>query len=176
MRTNENGTDTVATFENVGALYARLSRRLEQIVRVHVRAPEPVIEDACQFAWSRLLHRRDDVRQETALAWLAKVAVHEAFKLIRREDRELSLDAALEGATGAVPRPFSPSPDEVAQHRERLAAVGCLPVRQQRIVWLRALGLSYDEMASYEHCTPRTVERQLLRARSSMRIPEAAAE
>ncbi|MBV8956985.1 MAG: sigma-70 region 4 domain-containing protein, partial [Solirubrobacterales bacterium] len=36
---------------------------------------------------------------------------------------------------------------------------------QQRILWLHALGLTYAEIADYEGCTLRTVERQLLRAR-----------
>ena len=168
--------DAVASCENVGALYGRLSHRLEQVVRLHVRAPEPVIEDACQFAWSRLLHRRDHVRRDTAFAWLAKVAVHEAFKVARRDDRELSLDAALDAAAVGFVRSFTPAPDEIVQHREQLAAIAVLPLRQQRILWLRALGFSYDEMASYERCTPRTVERQLLRARASLRLADAAAE
>ena len=55
-----------------------------------------MIEDACQFAWSRLLHHSDRVHRETALAWLATTAVREAFRLLRRDRRELSLDAELE--------------------------------------------------------------------------------
>src|SRR5256714_15535245 len=81
---------------DIGELYGLLARRLERIVRLDVRAPDVVIEDACQFAWSRLVHHRARVRRDGALSWLAKTAVHEAFKLIRRADRELSLDAALE--------------------------------------------------------------------------------
>jgi RNA polymerase sigma factor (sigma-70 family) len=142
-------------------------------VRRDVRAPEAVIEDACQFAWSRLLHRCHDVGRETVLAWLVKVAIHEAFKLIRRDDRELSLDATLDGHAERLLASPAPGPHEIVEQRERLATITSLPDRQQRILWLRALGLSYDEMALYAGCTPRTVERQLKRARTTIRVGEA---
>src|SRR4030088_2583246 len=80
----------------IGELYRALSGRLEQIVRCGVRAPDPVIEDACQFAWSRLATGAGPVRRESVLSWLAKTAIREAFKLSRREHRELSLEGAIE--------------------------------------------------------------------------------
>jgi RNA polymerase sigma factor (sigma-70 family) len=98
--------------------------------------------------------------------------VHEAFKLIRREDRELSLDAAIEQA-GELPfRSRAPGPAEQAENRERLEAIGKLPERQQRLLWLHAAGLSYAEMAASTGCTVRTVERQLLRAKGKLRAGE----
>ena len=36
---------------DVGELYRSLAGRLEQIVRLDIRASDAVIEDACQFAW-----------------------------------------------------------------------------------------------------------------------------
>jgi RNA polymerase sigma factor (sigma-70 family) len=57
----------------------------------------------------------------------------------------------------------------VAEERQRLVDLDRLPERQQRLVWLQGLGLSYVEMAEREGCTTRTVERQLLRARRTMR-------
>jgi RNA polymerase sigma factor (sigma-70 family) len=152
---------------DVGELYSRLSARLEQIVRGDVRAPDPVIEDACQFAWSRLVFHSHRVRRDTALPWLVKTAVHEAFKLIRRAGRDLSLDAVLEQAGEAVP--YTLTAEELFEQRERLDGIRELPERQQRLVWLHALGLSYAEMAAHEGYTLRTVERQLLRARHNIR-------
>ncbi len=143
---------------DVGELYGQLARRLESIVRLDVRAPDAVIEDACQFAWSRLLHHRHRVHREAAMSWLARTAVHEAFKLLRRGRRDAPLEAAIEQAAPA-------SPHELVERRERLAGIGDLPERQQRVLWLHALGLSYAEIALQEGCTERTVERQLLRAR-----------
>ncbi len=159
---------------DVGELYVSLAGRLEQIVRLYVQASDALIEDACQFAWSRLVHHSSRVRRESALSWLAKTAVHEAFKLIRRDNRELSLDAAVEQAGDAGLCADGPGPEELLERRERLAAIRALPERQQRLLWLHALGLSYNEMALYTECTPRTVERQLLRAKRAIRLLAAA--
>ncbi|HJS92884.1 MAG TPA: sigma-70 family RNA polymerase sigma factor [Solirubrobacteraceae bacterium] len=154
---------------DVGELYGLLARRLEQIVRLDVRAPDVVIEDACQVAWSRLLHHRDRVHRETVMSWLVRTAVREALRLLRRARRELSFEAETEEVL-----PSDATLAELIECRERLAELGRLPERQQRAVWLHALGCSYAEIAVYEGCTTRTVERQLLRARHAIRHPEAA--
>lgn len=155
---------------DIGELYLALSGRLEQIVRCGVRAPDSVIEDACQFAWGRLVDHADRVRRESALSWLATTAIHEAYKLIRRDGRELSLEAAV-GQTGdSALSASTPGPHELLETRERLEAIRDLPERQQRLLWLHGLGLSYREMALYTGCTARTVERQLLRAKRTIRL------
>jgi RNA polymerase sigma factor (sigma-70 family) len=145
-------------------LYAHLRARLERIVRAGV-----VIEDACQTAWSRLLAHREGVRHEAALSWLATTAVREAVKLVARERREASLDATLErfGDAGLL-SPSAP-PDELLERRQRLASVAELPERQQRLVWLHAVGLSYTEIAALTGDTKRMVERQLLQAKRRAR-------
>jgi len=154
---------------DIGELYGVLAERLAQIVRTDVRAPEAVIEDACQFAWTRLVHHAGRVQRDSALSWLAKTAIHEAFKLIRREHRELSLEAAIELAGEIAPRVRVLEPDQVVDSRQRLACIQSLPERQQRLLWLHALGLTYAEIALHTGCTPRTVERQLLRAKRTLR-------
>ncbi len=155
--------------DDVGELYGRLSDRLEQIVRLDVRAQDVVIEDACQFAWTRLVFHRDRVQRDSTLSWLARTAVHEAVKQVRRDGRELSLDAAFEAGGDAVVRPRAPAPDELVAARQRLAQVELLPQRQQRLLWMQGVGLSYTEMSARTGCTPRTVERQVLRARQKVR-------
>ena len=167
------GVGDVAGVIDVAELYARLSRRLEHIVRLDVRAPDVVIEDACQFAWSRLLHHRDRVQHDTVTSWLARTAVHEAFKLLRRDRRELSLEAVAEDPAAPAPA-LSPGPYDLIESHERLDGIRRLPERQQRVLWLHALGLSYAEIALHEGCTTRTVERQLLRARHRIRQAERA--
>ncbi len=154
---------------DVGELYELLAKRLEQIVRLDVRAPDVVVEDACQFAWSRLIHHRHRVHRETVMSWLARTAVHEAVKLVRRDRRELSIDAALERAVPVAAASSFPAPHTLVENRERLGELRLLPARQQRVVWLHAFGLSYAEIAAHEGCTVRTVERQLLRARQRIR-------
>jgi RNA polymerase sigma factor (sigma-70 family) len=154
---------------DVDELYGLLARRVERIVRRGVHAPDVVIEDACQIAWSRLLHDPHRVHRETAMSWLVSTATHEALRLLRRARRELSLEAA----DHALWRSEA-TPAEVIECRARLAELGRLPERQQRAVWLHGVGLSYAEIARHEGCTIRTVERQLLRARRAIRQPEAA--
>jgi RNA polymerase sigma factor (sigma-70 family) len=164
-------THELATHQGVGdveVLYRLLAPRLERIVRLDVRAPDAVIEDACQFAWSRLVHHGERVHRETALPWLATTAVREAFKLIRRDGRELPLDAIGDRS------PLVSGPAELVEQREGIAAIGTVPVRQQRLLWLQGLGLTYAEMAEHEGCTVRTVERQLLRAKGSIRRTSTA--
>ena len=96
--------------------------------------------------------------------------MREAVKLIRREARELSLDAAVEEAgTGWSLRRRLPAPHELTEYRERLELIRWLPERQQRLLWLHALGMSYAEIALSTGYTPRTVERQLLRAKRTVR-------
>ncbi|MFZ0041459.1 MAG: sigma-70 family RNA polymerase sigma factor [Solirubrobacteraceae bacterium] len=155
---------------DVAALYAAHAGRLQQFVRASVRAPEPVIEDACSFAWSRLVLHRGRVRSETASAWLGKTAIREALKLTRRERRDVSLDELAERARdgGRALYPATPSLEEVVGRRARLATVGSLSERQQRLVWLQAFGFSYAEMAEQTGDTTRTVERQMLRAKRKL--------
>ncbi|MGZ4306980.1 MAG: RNA polymerase sigma factor [Solirubrobacteraceae bacterium] len=150
-------------------LYGQLSKRLEQIVRRDVRAPAPVIEDACQFAWVTFVSHRDRVRRATTLPWLVKTAQHEAFKLVRRDGRDHSLEATLDAAGDAPLRLVSPDPAELAIAHDRLGQLERLPTRQQRLMWLQAFGHSYAEMARHTGDTTRTVERQLLRAKQAVR-------
>jgi RNA polymerase sigma factor (sigma-70 family) len=164
-----SGNSVVGGAADVGELYVAQAARLEQLVRSDVRAPQPVIEDACQFAWSRLVHHSRRVRRDSALSWLATTAIHEAFRLIRHGNRELSLDVAIEQAGDAGLGSYAPSPVELAEYRERLRLTTNLPQRQQRLLWLHALGLSYTEIALHTGYTNRTVERQLLRAKRRMK-------
>jgi RNA polymerase sigma factor (sigma-70 family) len=153
---------------DVAELFAKQGVRVRRLVRGSVRAPEPLIEDACQLAWTRLFLCRDRVRRETAMAWLVKTAVHEAFKQMRRDRRDLSLDA-LSDDPRRVPVASAPELlDELMEQRARLASIRILPERQQRLVWLHGLGLTYTEMAGQTGTTRRTVERQLLRARRTL--------
>ena len=150
-------------------LYVSLSGRLEQIVRIDVRAQDVVIEDACQFAWSRLVFHRDRVQRDSTLSWLARTAVHEAVKQVRRDSRELSLDAAVETGGDGVVRLRAAATDDLVAARQRLAQVELLPERQRRLLWMQAIGLSYRDMSARTGSSQRAVERQLIRARKKVR-------
>jgi RNA polymerase sigma factor (sigma-70 family) len=155
--------------EEVGELYTALAVRLHQIVGARVRAPEPVIEDACQFAWSTLIRYRGSVRRDSALAWLATTASRDALRQLRRDGRNRSLEQLAEEGVRPATRASVTSIEELVEQRARLETIGRLPERQQRLMWLQGLGLSYTEMAEHEDATPRTVERQLMRAKKRLR-------
>ena len=168
------GVDIPVGSGDVGELYTELGRRLEQIVRREVRAPAPVIEDACQFAWWRLVVHAHRVERSAALSWLVTTAVHEAVKLIRRAERDLSLDAMSEGI-GEDPTPSrAPGPDEVTEQRAKLALLHALPVRQRRMLLLHAAGFSHAETAGSLRLSRRTVERQIMRGRQRLRAASHA--
>ena len=146
--------------------YADLDRALRAIVAFNVRAPEPLIEDACQTAWLRLTPRRDELAPRAMLPWLVTTATREALRLVRHAERELPL----ESLTGAHPVASpSPGPEAITELRRRLSELGALNRRQQRLIWLQGLGFSYEEMAGCEGNTMRTIERQVLRARNVLR-------
>ena len=154
---------------DVGELYASLSEQLERIVGTDIRAPWPVIEDACQFAWWRLWRRREHVARDTALPWLVTTASHEALRLLRGQDGLLSLEQAIEeSGDGAVPVHALTAAD-VFELRTRLETMASLSARQQRLLWLHGLGFSYAEIAACTGSTARTVERQLLRGKRTLR-------
>ena len=169
---NEYGLGRIA---EVGALYARSASDVRCHVRSGVAAPEAVIEDACQFAWSRLLDHRDRVSHDRAVAWLVTTAVHEAVKLTRRAGRELSLEALMEETDDLRLSRAAPSAHETLEPQLRLELLGALPERRRRLLWLQALGFDYREMAKRTGSTVRTVERQLAKARGGLSLIEGDA-
>lgn len=157
------------TPRDIEHLYRQHARRLRHVVGFCIGAPEATIDDACHAAWSRLIDRHREVSDDTALAWMARTAMREATRLSEEQGRTCSLEAALAEGGEAAEALLAPSVEEIFERRRQLGLVGVLPLRQQRFVWMVALGLSYAEIAAREGCTLRTVERQILRARHAAR-------
>jgi RNA polymerase sigma factor (sigma-70 family) len=157
----------------VAELYARSAGLVRGQVCSEVTAPEAVIDDACQFAWIRLLHHRHRVGRDRAVSWLITTALHEVFKLVQRDGRDLSLEQLLEEAGDLRINRTVPAPEEAVGARVRLELLQELPERQERLIWLQGLGFDYPEMAAEAGMTRRTVERQLMKGRRSLRLLEA---
>jgi RNA polymerase sigma factor (sigma-70 family) len=157
----------------VAELYARSAGLVRGLVCSEVTAPEAVIDDACQAAWIRLVHHRHRVRRDRAVSWLITTALHEVFKLMRRDSRDLSLEELLEQTGDLRINRSAPAPEEAVGARLRLELLRSLPERQERLIWLQGLGFDYPEMATETDMTVRTVERQLMKARRSLRLLEA---
>jgi RNA polymerase sigma factor (sigma-70 family) len=160
------GGAAIATPDDVAQLYTLCAHSLQRVVAGGVRASDVVVEDACQVAWSRLVRDRHRVRRESAFGWLVRTAIHEAYRLARREGRDLSLEVLVELEDGAEWEAMlgSDPTDDLTAHVTHVEALRALPPRQQRLVWLRGCGLSYAEIANATGDTERTVERQLVRA------------
>lgn len=165
--------DCASAANELDRLYVEFASSLKHIVRGGVGASDAVIEDACQAAWTRLVHHRHRISEQAARGWLTRTAVHEAFRLWRLEVREPPLPADEEHPPLAFLHRAAPDPQQLLEQRQRLDSVGLLPYRQQRVVWLVALGASREEMAWHEHATSRTVRRQLGRARHRLLLIEA---
>lgn len=161
---------------DVGELYEHRAGQVRRLVRHQVRAPEPLIEDACQVAWIRLVDRRRGVNRDAAVAWLVTTAMREAFRLIARANRELPLGVLIDDPGELGDSASGPSPEEIVLQRARLQALRALPERQRQLVWLQGLGLSYAEMADRTGASRRTVERQLIRARRRLTRADADAD
>ena len=103
--------------------------------------------DAYQRAIEIFLRRADTVEPETALAWLRTVVKHEAMA-VRRSRLQLvggeEVDLDLHEATTV------PSPDEQVASFERLTAsaeaLQRLKPQEVRALWLKAQGLTYEEI------------------------------
>lgn len=149
-----------------GELYRDLQPRLAGILAANLQAPEWVIEDACQTAWSSLIEHRRSVIPGSELGWLATTATRVALRLLRREPLT---------SRAALPAPVAladfRAPERQLEVRERLAEIRRLPVRQQRVVLLHGFGYEYGEIAAVTGETRRTVARQLTRARQRLLRP-----
>src|SRR4051812_39607783 len=160
-QTNAIGSDGRAEIggrergERVGAFFAANATRLEDRVRSAARAPEPIIEDACQTAWAILLRRPDITLDDRGLGWLATVAIREAWRhaASARETPAGGFQAAISGV-GELCEP--PHPDERSaeqrallriEHEERVRAFATLKPREREALYLLGLGYSYREIA-----------------------------
>jgi len=129
------------------------------------------VQDACQTAWERLLvHEEVDVQGRGVIQWLVITAAREAWKRSGRK-RELPFVALSGDDSGARFEPAGDAPDPLAvvlardDSRRRLAR---LTDREREFLALQALGLSYTEIAQATGASPRTAERQILRARRKL--------
>ena len=162
----------------VADLYPRLAAQLRRIVATNLRAPDWLYEEACQTAWEALLRHSDQVRPGSELSWLSTTATRSALRALRHERAQARVDSGMDqiGAGGqtklasATPRP---APDQACELRERIASVSRLPDRAQRILLLHGFGYDYGEIAQATGCSPRTVTRQITRARRRLSLAAA---
>jgi len=153
---------------DAGVLFARYDRQLRDRVRGMVNTSEANIEDACMFAWVQLLrYELDEV--DAAYSWLSTVAVREAVRLDRADRRTRPLPVDEHGvAIEPADTRDGPAARDMLAHAGAVIQDAGLSTRQLQMISLQLWGLTYDEIAARTGDSPRTVERQILRARAKL--------
>jgi len=154
-------------------LFRRHHPKLLWIVRARVMASDEVIEDACTFAWIQLLRLQPDRMRDgrvVVLAWLARVAEREAWRLARynwKQGAHLHRDANQE----PLPEPIDPKAEMQGLEDlwDALDSLDQLPERKRRMLFLQGLGYSYREIGAITGDSFRTVDRQVARAKAQLR-------
>ena len=149
------------------ALYARYAERLRRLTQLSVRTSPENVDDACAFAWSRLLINQP--RRETVFPWLREVARNEAIRLDGVSRRFLAVD---EDRTWSEVPQLVPNRGDVDQIHgmielgERLEE---LPPRQREMLLLHAAGWTYGEIGTRLGVSKSRVDQLMKRASVRMR-------
>jgi RNA polymerase sigma factor (sigma-70 family) len=124
--------------------------------------------DAYQRAMEIFLRRAAALRRETVVPWLHTVVKHEAMAI--REAR-MRMVAAEEVDLDEHERSAAPTPDERVVAFDRTAraaeALGRLKPQEVTALWLKAQGLSYQEIAERQSWTYTKVNRCLSEGRKA---------
>jgi RNA polymerase sigma factor (sigma-70 family) len=155
-------------------LFRAHRERLVRLVRSDTRAPLALAEDAVSHAFEQLCRTQPE-RTEAIAGWLRVVARHEAWRLLRKQGRELPAEEACgqDGNEWVVPleeRAASPYTLELAlEAREALRVLASLKERQSRTLALKVAGFSYREIQALRGVTYTNVNRHVSQGRAAAR-------
>jgi len=157
----------------IAAMHAAHDEQLRRLVARRSSASDATIDDACSYAWMRLVtHEQVSLGPPrwSALAWLTTTAIHRAWKLTDHDART-HLVASLDelGQLAAAHGHSAPSAEDVAAQHLRLDLVAQIPERPRRFLLRLAVGYSYAEIAAAEGVSVRTTDRQIARAKRILR-------
>jgi DNA-directed RNA polymerase specialized sigma24 family protein len=156
----------------IAVLYREHARRLERRVTRRACTDLQTIEDACSLAWARLLTRPAvdlATPPHLVLGWLTVTATREAWRLDAGRARERPYEhGAIEDMQRARGQ-LAAGADTIAADRDKLALVAQLPQRPQRFLLRLAIGYSHREIATDEHATATTTNKQITRAKRLLR-------
>lgn len=163
-------------------LFAEHHEALLRSVKRTINAPEALIEDACQFAWTQLIRTQPD-RGPRLFGWLRTVAIHEGYRLSRTQRRDAALEdlAAPDANGGSSPDGWEAliegpvDLDSQLEAKRGLSILASLPERQRRYLALLVAGYRYHEIVELAGVTYTNVNKHLTRARASVRRAEQTA-
>ena len=156
------------------SLYREHAAALYRIVRSAVRGPDELVEDACQTAWLILLRRQPG--RHSVLPWLITVAIREAYRLSRRERRDVRLEDLVgvdgcadeaDGWESLIPAPATL--EQSVEARTALETLAGLPPRQRRYMTLFVAGYRYREIVAICGVTYTNVNKHLVKGRARLR-------
>ncbi|UTI63900.1 RNA polymerase sigma factor [Paraconexibacter antarcticus] len=156
------------------ALFHQHHRDLHRAIARRVNGSTQLVEDACQFAWMRLIDCQPD--RDKIFGWLYVVALHEAYRLSGIERRDAHLDRLPSREGDWITLMTDPRTiDLVLDAREALRALAALPERQRRDFALHVGGRSYREIAAATRRTYTNVDKTLDRARAQVKLERLCA-
>lgn len=157
--------------DQIAAFYTKEAATLQRAVARSITGPEAMIEDACSYAWCQLVQHDSIQLDHVGFGWLYVVAKREAFRLSDRSRREPAV-----GEPRELPDQSALASPDIWQaverrltHQERVALVNVISPRKRELVLLHAAGFSYAEIVELTGNTLRTVERQILRGKRTLR-------
>ena len=157
--------------QQIADLHDTFNESLQHGVAQRVNTDEQTIEDACSYAWMQLLtHPNVSLTPEPPLlGWLTRTAVREAWRLDGHLRRTVGVTDDTIAALADTHGPLTPSSEDIALLRARIALVEQLPERPRRFLLRLMLGHAYDNIAAAENTTYRVVNRQVARAKRLLR-------
>jgi DNA-directed RNA polymerase specialized sigma24 family protein len=167
--------DDAARSRELAAFFATQSVRLRRIVSSQLRADHQTIEDACQHAWAALARCDHVTLDGRGVAWLARVAIREGWRLTAARRHEVPSDVLVDGGSGAddVRETLGAGSDDTAlariEHCDRVRDLGALKGRERRELFLQALGYGYEEIAALTGSSYTAVNRRLSEGRAQLR-------
>jgi RNA polymerase sigma factor (sigma-70 family) len=148
-------------------LFESYNIALRAAVRKRCLASEAIIEDACSYAWEELLRRQP--HRDYIFSWLRIVALHEAWRLRDRTDRELPSRAPEQYHLGVTDDLLT-----VASAHELVDVIRSLPPHQARIVMLLALRHRHKDISALLAVSDRSIRKALGRARRHLDVVRGA--
>ena len=145
-------------------LFQRYADRLRRVTQVSVNTTREIVDDACAFAWMKLITNQP--RRETVFAWLRTVARNEAIRLDGIARGISSIDTGPAPTETAATRNRVETTQAMLELRERLEE---LPAREREVVLLQAAGWRYQELAEFLDVSDTRINQLLARASARMR-------
>ena len=145
-------------------LFVKYADKLHAHVKRTVRTTPEIIDDACAFAWMKLVSNQPD--RATIFPWLSVVARNKAIELDRMSHRTLGIDAILLAETLVSRDRGASTKQGLLEVEERLSQ---LNPRQRAMVFLQAAGWRYSEIAEDMGVSQSRVNGVLVQAREKFR-------